>query len=152
MAQRFAHNAFAQALVIFALSAALGIVANLARPTPVPMDDRPAYELQPQVPALRGYKLLSNGESLFVDARPVEFFRQSHILNAVSLPLQSPETEIRKQIPLPHPYKQIIVYCEDETCGAADSMARRLKRLGYDKVAVLLGGWRAWTEQDLPTE
>lgn len=152
MGRRFFPNAFIQAILLLVVSALIAVAANFARPTPVPWDDRPAYKIPPTLPVGRALDALMGGETLFVDARPDTFYAQGHILNALSLPVKSTSASITNSIPMPHPYRLIIVYCDDEHCDAADAMARKLDRLGYDKLFVLEGGWRAWTQANLPVE
>ena len=72
-------------------------------PTPVPFDGRLAFEMLPHISLDDAVKSLEAGDSLFLDARPKEFYESGRILNALSLPLSSPETEVRKALPNPHP-------------------------------------------------
>jgi len=150
VAPRFVTNTFVQAILLVVIAFVLGIVFNAARPIPVQFDETPAFETLPHIAIQRGYKAWETGGSLFLDARPTVFYQQGHILNSLSMPLKSPEADIRNLLPQPHPFDKVIVYCEDEQCDAADAMARRLKRLGYDKIFVLEGGWRSWSQANLP--
>lgn len=152
MGRQFFPNAFVQSLLLFVVAALIAAAANFVRPTPVPWDDRPAYKILPTISVGRALDALTGGETLFVDARPDTFYAEGHVLNALSLPVKSTSPVITNTIPLPHPYRLIIVYCDDEHCDAADAMARKLDRLGYDKLFVLEGGWRAWTQANLPME
>ena len=151
MARRFLRSALGQTSVLLLLTLVLGAGVNAARPNRIPWDSRPAYPILPHIDLGQTIQALEAGDCLFLDARPVEFFRRAHILNAVSVPLTSTDAEVRKILPMPHPYRQVIVYCEDESCDAADAMARRLKRMGYEKLVVLEGGWRVWSQAGLPT-
>lgn len=152
MGWRFLHNAFGQALILVLVSSAVGITVNIARPTPVPFGGKRAFEMLPPIALERALREMERGESLFLDARPKVFYEAGRILNAMSLPVNSTEEEVRNELPNPHPYDKIIIYCEDQDCDAADTMARRLKRMGYEKLFVLEGGWRAWTQANLPTQ
>jgi rhodanese-related sulfurtransferase len=150
--RRFLDNELGQTLILVLVSFVAGITVNVARPTPVPFDGTPALEPLPHITLDRAMKELERGESLFLDARPKVFSDTGRILNAMSLPLASTDEEVRKALPNPSPYNKIIIYCEDEDCDAADTMARRLKRMGYEKLFVMEGGWRAWTQANLPTQ
>jgi rhodanese-related sulfurtransferase len=149
--QRFLRNVFGQALILLVITFVVGLTVNLARPTPVPFDGRRAFEMLPHISLEEAIKALDAGGSLFLDARPKEFYEQGRILNAMSLPLNSPDADVRRALPNPPPYDKVIIYCDDEDCDAADTMARRLKRMGYEKLWVLEGGWRAWSQANLPT-
>lgn len=150
--RRLLDNAFAQAILLLIVSAALGSGVNLVRPKSVPWGNTPAYEIFPHLELTEAAKELEAGDCLFLDARPIEFFQQSHVLNAISVPLSTPEAEVKKAVPVAHSFRRIIIYCEDKDCDAADGMARRMKRLGYDKLFVMEGGWRAWSEANQPSE
>ncbi len=134
------------------MSAVLGAAVNIARPRPVPWGSKPAYDVLPHLDLTEAATDLEAGDCLFLDARPVEFYRQSRVLNAISVPQSAPEEELKKAVPVSHSYRRIIIYCEDKDCDAADGMARRMKRLGYDRLFVLEGGWRDWSAAHLPSE
>jgi len=150
--RRFLHNPLAQALLILVVSAALGALVNAARPKPVPWDSKPAFDILPHLPLAESLEAFDAGDCLFIDARPVEFFQQGHILNAISVPLTAPEAEVLDAVQKDHPYRRLIIYCEDENCDAADAMARRMKRMGYANLFVLEGGWLAWSKANLPAQ
>ena len=152
MGRRFSPNAFAQAGILLAVSLILGAIVNLARPTPVPWDSATAFRVIPHIQVSEAFEVLSAGDCLFIDARPWEFHQQGRILNAVSLPVKSSAEEIRALLPDPHPWRLVVLYCDDEFCDAADALGRRLDRMGHPRLVVLEGGWRAWTQAQLPTE
>lgn len=152
MERRFSPSASTQAAILLAVTLVLGAVANLMRPRPIPWDSATAFKVMPHMQVFEAFKVLSAGDSLFIDARPEDFYQQGRILNAVSLPFKASEDEIRALLPDPHPWRLLVIYCEDAFCDAADALGRRLDRMGYDRIVVLEGGWRAWNQARLPTE
>ncbi len=94
---------------------------------------------------------LTNG-AVFVDARPEEAYRSSHIKGALNLPPDSIETlqsSVMAQIP---PDSFIITYCDGEDCPLSREAALQLSAKGYSNVQVLVNGWTAWLNSGLPTE
>lgn len=90
--------------------------------------------------------------AVFVDARPVESFLMGHIEGARSLPwhdFDSRFSEVMSDLPLD---SIIITYCDGENCGLSRELALALSAKGYQRVHVLLDGWRLWQEYNLPFE
>src|SRR5687768_14271831 len=99
MARRVWQNAFAQALILLLVAAGIGAVVNVARSKPVPWDSKPAYEILPHLELGDALTEFEAGDCLFLDSRPTSFFKLGHILNAISVPLETLDAEVRKQVP-----------------------------------------------------
>ncbi len=97
--------------------------------------------------------LHQEGKTLFIDAREPDEFRELHIERAVNLPA----TQLTKalvaaklqQLPMDHP---IVVYCGSADCHASLRVAEFLQKQGYTRVAVYVGGFRAWDEAGYPVD
>jgi rhodanese-related sulfurtransferase len=90
--------------------------------------------------------------AIFIDARPVEAFRMGHIEGARNLPWEDFElrfSEVMSDLPLD---SIIITYCDGASCNLSKELASALLAKGYDRVRVLLDGWRLWQQFNLPTE
>ncbi len=88
------------------------------------------------------------GDAVAIDVRGSVPFEHGHIAGAVWLPLGLLNQRAGE---LPED-KLIVAYC---TCRAEETSlaaAMRLSELGFEKVAVLQGGYPAWTAASLPTE
>lgn len=48
--------------------------------------------------------------------------------------------------------QEIIAYCACPDDATSVSVARRLKKAGFQKVKALWGGWQAWEQAGYPTE
>lgn len=94
------------------------------------------------------HQLMQSGEAVAIDVRGSVPFEHSHIAGAVWLPLGLMNQRAGE---LPED-KLIVAYC---TCRAEETSldaAMRLSGLGFRQVAVLQGGFPAWTAASLPTE
>jgi rhodanese-related sulfurtransferase len=91
--------------------------------------------------------LHQKGGILFIDARPAAEYRELHIEGAVNLTaddLKNPSLPDRlKKV---DPRQPIVVYCGNEDCHASLQVAEMLQSRGFTRVAVFLGGFRAWDE------
>ena len=87
------------------------------------------------------------GETLtFVDVREESEFAQGHIPGAIHLGKGVIERDIESKIP--HTGAELLLYCGGgfRSALAADN----LQKMGYTNVISMDGGWRSWTEADLP--
>lgn len=82
---------------------------------------------------------------LWVDARSVADYEETHIPGAVRLSLDEWEGgvfEVLERVPVEG---WVVVYCGSRQCGASREVADRLREeMGLDRVKVLHGGWEAW--------
>jgi len=92
------------------------------------------------------------GTSLFVDARPPDFYEQSHIRGAVSLPLPLFDFVYMMKLSRLDPKKAIIVYGRNISRLYDEEVALKLLSRGHVNVKVLSGGLSAWQEMGYPIE
>lgn len=86
--------------------------------------------------------MLHDGAELaLLDVREAGQFGESHLLFATPLPYSRLELDIGSLVPRK---SARIVLCDDGESGVAERAAQRLQSLGYDDVALLEGGTRAW--------
>jgi rhodanese-related sulfurtransferase len=142
----------------------LGGVINSLRPNPLPwryVKPVPSVPLtpgsEPGVPGLIGLeelRKLSSGEVLIIDARPPLFFKRSHIPGAINIAKQYLARDISLSDPVLRRSgaKRMIVYCAHDDCEDAQVVAEELSRIGFQRVAVYKGGWKAWKAAGLPEE
>jgi rhodanese-related sulfurtransferase len=81
-----------------------------------------------------------------IDVRELDEYMQGAIPNAIHLSKGIIERDIEKQIP--DYAADIVVYCSGgfRSCLVADN----LQKMGYQQVASLTGGFRAWLEAGYP--
>lgn len=103
----------------------------------------------PRVTAAELHALMQKGEAVAVDVRGSVPWRYGHIAGAVWLPLGRVSQDFAK---LPQD-KLIVTYC---TCKAEETSLEGAMILarqhGFERVAVLHGGYPAWHEAGLPVE
>lgn len=95
---------------------------------------------------------LSNGNVVLIDVRETEEFSQGKIAGAVHAPRGMLEFYADPSLPYYKPEfikeKRIILYCAS---GGRSALAvQTLKRMGYDNVAHIDGGFKAWQSAGLP--
>ena len=92
---------------------------------------------------------LDAGEKFhLVDVREDREWEAGHLPGAMHLGKGVIERDVEKQIP--DPDAQIVLYCGGgfRSALAADN----LQKMGYTNVISMDGGWRGWTEANLPTQ
>ncbi len=96
-------------------------------------------------------KVLHDKGALFLDARPLDFWRMSRIPGARALPEDDFDEAYPKVEPEMRKAKAIVVYCSGYGCEASHIVARRLREKGFD-AAILDEGLPAWQDARLPMD
>jgi rhodanese-related sulfurtransferase len=87
--------------------------------------------------------------ALFLDARPVDFYKMGHIPGALPLPEPDFERAFTALEPRLRRHFNLVVYCSGYGCEASHIVARRLREKGIH-AAILNEGWPAWTDAGYP--
>ena len=83
---------------------------------------------------------------LFIDAREIEEYNESHITSSILEPVVL--GELKKISP---PYKPLITYCSGGHCDLSFELAMELiEECNYEKVFVYEGGLPEWEEAGYP--
>jgi len=82
--------------------------------------------------------------ALIIDAREPEEYRAGHIPGAISLPYEQVITDPAALESLETGNRPIIAYCGGGECEVSLSLAHELVALGYERVAVYVGGFPEW--------
>jgi rhodanese-related sulfurtransferase len=90
---------------------------------------------------------LDAGKVTILDVRPEYEFKQGHIANAISIPIE----ELSKRLKELPKRTEIIAYCRGPFCVYADEAVNILTKAGY-KATRLEEGFPDWKLQDLPIE
>jgi rhodanese-related sulfurtransferase/predicted metal-dependent enzyme (double-stranded beta helix superfamily) len=88
----------------------------------------------------------TDAEFAFFDAREEGQFNEGHPLFATPLPLSKLELRVRALLPNPDARIVLMDSGEEGQMGRANRAAARLSRCGYNNVAVLDGGLKAWRD------
>jgi rhodanese-related sulfurtransferase len=87
--------------------------------------------------------------ALFLDARPADFWKMSHIPGSVSLPEDDFDRAFAELEPRLRMSFNLVVYCSGYGCEASHIVARKLRDKGVH-AAILNEGWPAWTDAGFP--
>ena len=143
------------------ISLTLSITVNLFRPKPIlyiakslemikDIDQISKNESNPMIRTIdiEIAKTLFENNTLFVDARAEEYFENGHIPNAIcndDINLLIEKIDSRIQVD-----EGFIVYCSDDDCGSSEELAYKLQEQGFMSIYVFKGGWKQWTNNNLP--
>lgn len=89
--------------------------------------------------------MIRDGSALPIDARSAVAFGRVHMPSAIHLPAHGPVHPGSAPLPDPNSPSILVVYCENEGCDYDDVVVRRLAGMGHRRLALLKGGWEAWT-------
>lgn len=93
-------------------------------------------------------QLYNRQDALFIDTRAEADYRKAHLPGAVHVPADAVADRAGKLER--HKDKPIIVYCA--TGQSSGRVAGQLKKLGFNQVSVLKGGFGAWQGNGYPLE
>ena len=114
--------------------------------------DLTASLLEPQVREinLETARKLHEQNVLFVDARAEEYLQDGFIPGAVA---NDDEDVLSQAIDELIGFDTgFVIYCSDDDCGSSEELAYTLQGYGFSNILVFQGGWKAWTEAELPIE
>ena len=93
-------------------------------------------------------KNLFQNNMLFIDARAKQYYDDGHIPQAIcNDDLNDLINEIENRISLDAGF---VVYCSDDDCGSSEELAISLQEQGFMNIFLFKGGWKQWTENNLP--
>jgi len=146
-------NLLFQIFIIICLSVASGFLFNLVSSNSIsliykPLDVKPGSHLTIK----ETYRLLREGQALFIDTRYKLEFNISHIPGAVNIPSKLSRDKVMTSLDSFRKDHMIVVYCSNESCPTARRLAGLMTYLGFEHVHVYLAGFEEWKEKDYPVE
>jgi len=136
-------------LIIVAAGVAAGAAWNAASPRGFALGRSVFVQAGDEVIEAPEAKSRLDRGALFLDARPVDFWKMSHIPGSVSLPEDDFDSTFAALEPRLRGTFNIVVYCSGYGCEASHVVARKLRDKGVH-AAILNEGWPAWTEAGYP--
>jgi len=150
-----------------ALAVVVGFAVNAFRENPLPLlykdkverledavariqASEPKKAMSGELPETVGHEamkeIVEKGEAIILDARPELFHRLGHIPSALSLPRDEFEQGYKaiKEILEANKNRQLVIYCANDTCKDAELVCEALKKLGYTRILIYVGGWSEW--------
>lgn len=95
-------------------------------------------------------ELAANTQQLFIiDSRRREEFDKGHIEGAVNL-LDTDMTRPALAKLVPKSDTPVLFYCNGERCLRSSNAAKLALEWGYQKVYWFRGGWKEWSDKNLP--
>ncbi len=140
-------------LLILGVGLVLGFIFNFSNPGGVNLVPQSWFRKPPPAIDVDWAKLrYDTGTSLFVDARPPEFFRQRHIPGAINLPPTLFDFVYMMKLNTLDQNKEIIVYGRNVSRLYDEEVAFKLVSRGFVNVRLLSGGLSAWRKRGHPSE
>jgi rhodanese-related sulfurtransferase len=105
----------------------------------------------------KAYKMYSEGEALFVDARIPQDYEYGHIAGAINLDFETDDDSVfnahyERLLELADYNRPIVTYCAGTECDASLMLARYLHQEGFTHVYIYFGGWEFWSENGFPID
>jgi len=93
---------------------------------------------------------IDSGEPVaLVEVLPADQYAKGHLPMAISVPLDERFNE-EMRLSVPDRSRDVVVYCDSETCLTAQVAAERLTELGYRNVFDYEEGKAGWKDAGLP--
>jgi len=105
-----------------------------------------------EISLLKATNMFNKGEAVFIDARSRAEYDVGHIKGAISLPYKEADWKFVDAMASVSEDRDIITYCDGETCELSMELAVFLRNAGYKNVKVLSNGWTVWKQNGLPVE
>lgn len=136
---------------ILALGAALGLSWNALSGRGIALGENVFIRAEDEVIEAKEAKSRLDKGALFLDARPIDFYKMEHIPGSLPLPENDFDAAFAKLAPRLRSTFDIVVYCSGWGCEASHIVAARLRASGIH-AAILHEGWPAWTDARYPTK
>jgi len=149
-----------EGVIIFFIAVSLALLTNLFRSDSIPLVHpnlaSVSFSTKNNQESIISFRVLKEKFNkpgiILIDVRPPHEFKEGHIPWAINIPSHEfPEKlpEFMKQISFS---QEIIIYCGGIECSDGNDMAFLLKAKGYKDVKVYNGGWKEWTQNNMPVE
>ncbi len=117
---------------------------------------KPAHELvlearksvNERSPAAIHEQLTGTPDTLLIDVREPDEYRQGHIAGSINIPRGMLEFRISNEPQLQNLSRPIVVYCK--TSGRAALSVVAMQTMGFTNVVSLAGGFDAWVAERRP--
>jgi rhodanese-related sulfurtransferase len=90
------------------------------------------------------------GGAFLIDARDPYEYEEGHLPGSINLPYETAISDPALLETLDTGGRPIIAYCGGGDCEVSYSLALELVAIGYERVAVYVGGFPEWQESGLP--
>ena len=136
---------------ILALGGTLGLSWNALSGRGITLSKNVFIRAEDEVIEAKEAKSRLDKGALFLDARPIDFYKMEHIPASLPLPENDFDAAFAKLEPRLRSSFDIVVYCSGWGCEASHIVAAKLRERGIH-AAILHEGWPAWTDARYPTK
>ena len=155
------NNLFIQVLIYLTVSIVISLCFNFVRKDSISLISKELLKVESvdqlskesAEPSIKQINLdiakkLFFEDILFVDARAEEYYSEGHIPNSICHDnIDTLFLKLERKIFFDDAF---VVYCSDDHCGSSEELAISLQENGYSNIYVFKGGWKQWSESDLP--
>lgn len=147
-----------RAFVITVVAAGVGAGVNLVSPRAVPWIYQPRTEAVidgtrvPFTDERKAREFFDDPQTVFLDTRTEEDYRDGHVRGALSLPEPDLETRFPDVEPFLPADTRIILYCTGPDCDMAEKVAAFLLKMGRRNLMIMASGFAAWKAAGFPVE
>ena len=140
-------------VVILGLSLLFGLVFNLSNPNGIKLIPQFwADETVPQITLQVARSKHAEGNTLFIDARPPNFFQQERIKGSINIPPSFFDFLYTLELGEVDKEKEIVLYGRTISRLYDEQVARKLILLEHNNTKILQGGLDTWKRQAYPVE
>jgi rhodanese-related sulfurtransferase len=136
---------------IVGLGAALGLAWNTLSGRGIALSRNVFIRAEDEIIEAKEAKARLDKGALFLDARPIDFYKMEHIPGALPLPEPDFDAAFARLEPRLRSTFDIVIYCAGFGCEASHIVAAKLRERGVH-AAILHEGWPAWTDARYPTK
>ena len=137
--------------LVIAISIVLAVLFNTTNPNGIPLfPEFPDRSSIPGISPSAAMEEIKHGETLILDAMPINFYQQRHIEGAVNIPLGVFDIVYLMSFAEEDKEKKIVVYGETASKSYDLEIADKLLLRGYRNVRILEGGLTAWEAMGYP--
>lgn len=139
-------------MIIVLLSIVSGLMSNSLNDHGIPLLYRRAVLAGTELSVHETKTMRDRGEALLIDAREEAEYARDHIPKAVNIPYNLNRTKKSMIFERIARETNIIVYCQDPTCNAAEKVAGELRYAGFEHVGIMTAGLDGWLAEGFPLE
>jgi 3-mercaptopyruvate sulfurtransferase SseA len=146
--------------IIFLIAVSFALLTNLFRSDSLPLvQTKPASvsfstknNQEPTVSLQVLKEKFNKPGIILIDARSPQEFKEGHIPWAINIPYHEFSEKLPEFMQQISFSQETIIYCGGIECSDAQDTASLLKAKGYKDVKVYKGGWKEWTQNNMPVE
>lgn len=140
-------------VLLIGVSILFALVFNQSNPNGIPLFQKlPSKEAIPSITLFAAAEEYKQGEAVFVDAMPANFYDKRHIKGAVNMPLALFDIVYLMNFDEENKNKKIIVYGRTISKLYDLEVANKLALRGYKNTKVLEGRLSDWEKKGYPVE